>query len=133
MHVIVSFPAPVYPKSQNKKSSRFKDADNAKLWRQAAERAFRLARKQLEPYKDQHIMITVGIPFPADRRPRDSNNYHARVVKPICDGITDAKTLWPNDTDIYCSPADPIIWRGGHEVRCRIELAPPDWDPADEA
>lgn len=132
MHTVVSFPAPVYPKSQNKKSNFRRDAENAKVWRRSAEIAFRMAREQLEPFKGQHIQITVAIPFPATKTQRDSNNYHARVVKPICDGITDSKTLWINDTDQYCSPADPIIWRGGTEVRCRIELAPPDWNPADE-
>lgn len=132
MHTIVSFPAPVAPKSQNRNAHWSKTAPDAKKWRLAAELAFRQAREQLEPYKGQHIQITVGIPFPATKTKRDSGNYHAKVVKPICDGITDSQTLWPDDNDAYCSPADPIIWRGGTEVRCRIEIAPPDWDPADE-
>lgn len=90
----------------------------AAVWRKAA---WALARQAKIP---PCVRIRVELHFwPPDRRRRDPDNLVTGVLKPVVDGLVDAKVV-PDDTAEYVTRAMPIIHpaRGDRKTVWRLVI-----------
>lgn len=115
-HLTVTFAQPCELLSMNGHGMHWATkADLVATWRRAAWAAANNTRmRDLGP-----CYITVTLPVP-DRRRRDPHNFFA-TVKPIIDGLVDAK-FWPDDTRQWVTTVEPVLEVGASTVS--IELRP---------
>jgi hypothetical protein len=98
----IEFPAPAERLSLNKKLHWAKRSELVAHWRQAAFVAGRNSGfRDIGP-----SVVTVRFTVAQHRR-RDPHNFVA-TVKPIVDGLVDAK-FWPDDTPDWVAVTDPIF------------------------
>lgn len=115
--LVIQFRSPVViPRSMNALPTSVKGriafGKEKRVWRQAA---MVYARNQWgtgftkDPLPACTVHVT--IPFTTNRR-RDPHNYTGTVVKPIVDGLVDAR-LWPDDNPDWVTVLDPTCAVGG--------------------
>ena len=130
---VLTFTAPCPPLSVNETAGRGfgGSLQNKKAWIAAGTMATLEHHEELRRFVGHRVQILLGLPIVRTAQ-ADGANFLSGSGKGLIDGMVRAACLVPDDRSLWVA-ADCVFWDGGprkNEVRVRIRVAEPPWDPA---